>query len=263
MKYNLHTHSFYCGHGSGRISEYAEYADKKGYEVLGFSEHCPFPDNRFHSTRMDYSQMGDYLSDIEEEASKRSMIILRGFECDYFPEYRSYFEDVREDVDYLITGTHFMISGDRISNPFDGSMTKEDLFIYADSTIKAMESGLFAFVCHPDVYLSHCPFDNEAEAVAKDIIALSNELLLPLEVNANGIAKSIAAGCKEYGYPNNSFWSLASSMNARCVMNADAHSVESIDKYSDKLEAFVSEHALNMVTPIIESVGGKSRLSFR
>ncbi len=263
MKYNLHTHSFYCGHGSGKIEEYAEYAEKKGYELLGFSDHCPFPDNRFHSTRMDYSQMKDYLSDIAKAASEYSISILRGFECDYFPEYKSYFEDVRADVDYLITGTHFMISGDRISNPFDGSMTKEDLFIYADSTIKAMESGLFAFVCHPDVYLSHCPFDSNAASVAKDIITLSNELSIPLEVNANGIAKSIAAGNEEYGYPNHSFWTLASSMNACCIMNADAHSVENLDKYSDKLEAFVSEHSLNMVTPFIDTSDGANRLSFR
>lgn len=262
MKYNLHTHSFYCGHGEGSIIEYAEYAESKGFDILGFSEHCPFPDNRFHSTRMDYSQLGNYLNDVDQATSGSSITILKGFECDYFPEFKSYFEDLRESADYLITGTHFMVSDDRISNPFDPGMTRDDLFIYADSAIKAMESGLFSFVCHPDVYLSHYPFDADARAVARDIITLSNELGLPLEINANGIAKAVAAGLSEYGYPNKNFWKLAEEMEARCIMSSDAHTVENLDKYSDRLKAFAEQYTLKMAEPAVTEENGRKKISF-
>ena len=70
MKYNLHTHSFYCGHGSGTIKEYADFAQASGYEVFGFSEHIPFPDNHFKSSRMDYSRKALYEADVNEEKNR-------------------------------------------------------------------------------------------------------------------------------------------------------------------------------------------------
>ncbi len=48
---NLHTHSFYCGHGHGHIAEYVQAAASTSLKALGFSEHCPFPDDRYRSTR--------------------------------------------------------------------------------------------------------------------------------------------------------------------------------------------------------------------
>ena len=262
MKYNLHTHSFYCGHGEGKIEDYASYAEEKGFELLGFSEHAPFPDNIFHSTRMNYSQISDYLADVDRARERHNMTILKGFECDYLPAYKDYFEDLREHVDYLITGTHYMISDYRISNPFDGSMTKEDLFIYANSTIKAMESGLFSFVCHPDVFLSHYPFDEDAKSVSRDIITLSVELNLPLEVNANGIAKSHNEGLDYYRYPRKEFFSLASSLGAVFVKNSDAHKVANLDKYSAELDAFIKELDLDMLEPKAIKEGERYKLTF-
>ena len=142
-------------------------------------------------------------------------------------------------------------------------MTRDDLFIYADSTIKAMESGLFSFVCHPDVYLSHYPFDADAKAVARDIIMLSNELGLPLEMNANGIAKAVAAGRGEYGYPNKEFWSLAEEMGAECILSSDAHAVENLDKYYDRLQAFAGQYSMEMAEPVVTEENGRKKISFR
>lgn len=263
IKYNLHTHSFYCGHGEGEIKDYADYADEKHFDILGFSEHCPFPDDLFHSTRMAYNAMGRYLDDVDRARSEHKAIILKGFECDYLPKYRSYFEDLKEKVDYLIAGTHFMISDDGISNPFDGSMRKKDLFIYASSTIKAMESGLFSFFCHPDVFLSHYPFDEDAKAVSKDIIALAKEMDMPLEVNANGIAKADLEHIDFYRYPRMEFFALVKAAGVKCVKSSDAHKVVNLDKYSKVLDDFIAPLELDFVEPAVCEYKNKYRLSLK
>ena len=38
-KVNLHTHTYYCRHGSGNAADYMVWAEKAGLQVLGFSEH--------------------------------------------------------------------------------------------------------------------------------------------------------------------------------------------------------------------------------
>ena len=82
MLYNLHTHSRYCGHGSGEIVDYLSYASGKGFSFLGFSEHCPFPTGRFRSTRMPYSERGEYENDVRSSASGFSFPVLLGYEID-------------------------------------------------------------------------------------------------------------------------------------------------------------------------------------
>ena len=39
QKFNLHTHTWRCGHAVGEDSEYIENAIVAGFECLGFSEH--------------------------------------------------------------------------------------------------------------------------------------------------------------------------------------------------------------------------------
>ena len=44
---NYHTHTSYCRHAKGTVAEYAQEARKSGLEVLGFSDHIPYPGNPF------------------------------------------------------------------------------------------------------------------------------------------------------------------------------------------------------------------------
>ena len=259
MKYNLHTHSVYCGHGSGTIKEYADFAQKSGYEMFGFSEHIPFPDNHFKSSRMDYSIKNLYEEDVKR-AKDRDMKVLLGYECDYSPEWKGYFEDTLGVVDYLIAGTHYMKrdSGQTVS-PFSYPFCPSDFVIYANATIKAMDSGLFSFIAHPDVYLCMYPFDKNAKAAAIDIISAAVELSIPLEINSNGIAKSEEANSKGCGYPSKEFWMLAKEMGVKAVLSSDAHNVPNVEKYYKRLVEFAKDIDIELLEP--QFVGGK--LSFR
>jgi len=81
---NLHTHSYYCGHGFGEVVEYAQEGLDQGLALLGMSEHCPVPDNRWAGSRMSYSMLDSYNKDCLTTKAEYAgrLEVLRGFECD-------------------------------------------------------------------------------------------------------------------------------------------------------------------------------------
>ena len=101
MTYNLHTHSFYCGHGSGTIKEYADRAEEKDFDILGFSEHIPFRDGFLSKSRMPYGDYASYESDVRKEKERRPFPVLLGYEVDYFASRHGYYEEVKERVEYF------------------------------------------------------------------------------------------------------------------------------------------------------------------
>lgn len=44
QKFNLHTHTFRCGHASGTDDQMVLSAIETGFELLGFSDHMPYPE---------------------------------------------------------------------------------------------------------------------------------------------------------------------------------------------------------------------------
>ena len=60
---NYHTHCRRCRHARGEASEYAEEAIRKGLSVLGFSDHLPFPFDRYGGMRMPYAELEEYLEE--------------------------------------------------------------------------------------------------------------------------------------------------------------------------------------------------------
>lgn len=258
MKYNLHTHSFYCRHGEGTIQEYVDEAERIGLQILGFSEHCPYPDRILESnfSRMYYPMMPFYERDVRLAAEKSSIKILLGYECDIWPGRDSYISSLKERTDYLICGVHFLPSydGSIMSSFTDAMVDSRNLKIYTDAYIHAISSGMFLFCAHPDVYM-YCreKWDNEAKVAAKAIISAAVECNIPLEINANGILKALREGKSEYGYPHREFWSLASEMGASCVLSSDAHKIENLSANESRLKAFANSFDLKFMEPVIEN----------
>ncbi len=241
IRYNLHTHSFYCGHGSGKISEYCGRAEEEGFGVLGFSEHCPFPDGRLSASRMPYSSMRVYEEDVRGQ--KRPFRILLGYEVDYFSEMRAFYEETAARVDYLIGGTHFIRRADgTLTSVFEPGLSSDDLRIYADSTVKAMETGLFSFYAHPDVFLSAREFDAEAKAVSSAILDAAADLDIPLEINGNGLIQG-------RGYPSRGFWEIAAEKGVPALLSTDAHSVRNLDASFEGISAFARELGIEVLYP--------------
>ena len=68
-KTNYHTHTKRCMHATGTDADYVKAALDAGLDVLGFSDHGPFPDNRF-DFRMPYADQdgngsfGDFFPEV-------------------------------------------------------------------------------------------------------------------------------------------------------------------------------------------------------
>ena len=174
---NLHTHTARCGHASGAVEEYCREAVNQGVAVLGFSDHAPFPDGRYPESRMDYSELPAYLDDIERMRSRfPELVLLAGAEVDYLQSVgRAFYEETysaAKGFDYRILGPHF------IEPQLDAALfPHERLRAYADATIRAMETGLFDYVAHPDMFMSGCPrWTPELRALAAEMAAASKAL---------------------------------------------------------------------------------------
>ncbi|MGE4455016.1 MAG: histidinol-phosphatase [Sphaerochaeta sp.] len=264
---NLHTHSFYCGHGSGTVSEYVHVAGQKGLKVLGMSEHCPVPDHRWSRSRMDYSQMDAYERDcsIAKQESPEGLTVLTGYECDYLDVYKEYYEEVSDRVDYLICAIHDLSrDSEREFSVFWNPLSKKDLATYTDLYCQALSSGLFLFGAHPDLFGYYYPkWDAETEACSRAIIACAVEHNVALEINANGMRKRKVQDENgwRYSYPLSPFWELASEYPLQVVTHSDAHAATLLKDGYEECSQIAEDHGLSFCSYQVETgADGRSSL---
>ncbi len=244
---NLHTHSYYCGHGFGEVAEYAQEGLEQGLQLLGMSEHCPVPDNRWRGSRMAYSMLDSYNRDCiqAKEEYRGRLEILRGFECDYLPQYDSYFQELGQECDYLFFAVHDLsLAIDDEYSIFWNPITKEDLFAYTKLYLEGIESGHFLFGAHPDVFChSYRAWDEETIACSKDIIACAIANDVALEINGNGMRKGLVRTSygKRYAYPHHEFWKLAAETPLKVLCNSDAHNPAHVNDSMEDCLTFARE----------------------
>lgn len=255
---NLHTHSFYCGHGHGQIEEYVEKAKAIGLGILGFSEHLPLPDNKFSKSRMSFNEMPLYEEDVKRYENDDGIKILLGYEADYYPHYHKYTSDVKSRVDYLTFGVHFVYREEekRYVSPFTTDLNLKDLNQYFMQYNAALESGLFLFAAHPDlVYMGYTSFDSNLKALFRDIIKVSKEFNIPLEINGNGLLKRQRLGKETY--PVSEFWDMAFGEDMVVISGYDAHEVEDLENSKNLLSSFCRERGYDKLLSEIAYENGE------
>lgn len=228
MNYNYHTHTYRCKHAKGTDEAYVKAAIKNGFEVLGFTDHCAwrFENKRYRSgMRMSERQIAGYVKSVRrlQEKYKDKIDIRLGFEVEYLEKYWDWMKETLDkyQFDYIIVGHHF--SGDEIGGTYSGNLTTvEQINNYADDICKAMDSGIVAYIAHPDIFMKgYQKWDEHSEAVARRIIEKSMETGVPIEYNLLGLEH--ARNDKRVGYPNPKFWRLAGQMGATALVGVDAH----------------------------------------
>jgi len=232
---NYHTHTYRCGHASGEASDYARVALESGMSLLGFSDHTPLPDGRWSDFRMASRELDGYVDAVRTAASRYPALeVLLGMECEWLPEFKGFYEDEllgAREFDYLIGACHLTQVDGRWQGSFDHTSTPVALRAYAKLCVATMESGLFAFIAHPDLFGSCNPVWNpDTAACAHEICTASVALGVPLEINGLGFRKSLIPG--EQGprppYPWTPFWEVAAACGVQVVLNSDAHHPEDV-----------------------------------
>ena len=234
MKANLHTHTFRCGHACGEDIDYVRAACGRGFEVLGFSDHMPWPYKSgftHPSVRMEAAALPEYIASIRSLASsfRGKIRILTGFECEFFPEYIGWLQDVAEEnsLDYLILGNHYDTS-DETGMYFGRTETPDQLARYVEMTIRGLRTGLFSYLAHPDLFLRRWPsgFTADCKSAARDLCAACAGLHIPMEYNTH--MRWAARQGREPGYPSREFFEIARESGVRVLIGLDAHDPEEL-----------------------------------
>lgn len=234
-KNNYHTHTTRCYHASGKDEEYVKAAIKAGIKELGFSDHTPWHyDSSFKATmRMPESQLDDYIESIRylKEKYKDQISILIGLECEYFERYMPWLEKMLKDkqIDYIILGNHYYQT-DELHQYFGSPVNEYYLKAYVDHCIKAIDTGLYSYIAHPDLVY----YDKDSKLYQEEmsrLCAYAKEKDMPLEFNLLGFMSG-------RHYPNESFWKIASKYQNKAIIGFDAHSPDALLKDDIYQQAF-------------------------
>lgn len=280
-KVNYHTHTYRCGHANGTEEEMVQSAINMGIEVLGMCCHVPLPHYRKHllfsipairslrsvlslghafikdgpNMRMPYKDIEEHLEKVAECQEKycHQIKIYKGFEAEGLTEYFAYYQSLLDEnkVDYLILGHHFhkhCIHSDYFGKDH---MTKKDIYQYCNDIEKAIETRLFSYIAHPDLFFQgYHDFGIDAKTVCRRICEKAKEYHIPLEINAGGIRKGLQTIQDEevYFYPNSHFWKIASEVGNDVIIGFDAHDPADLnnDMYEQLLK-FADEHHLHLI----------------
>lgn len=225
MVNNYHTHTYRCLHAIGSDEDYVKCAIQAGMKQLGFSDHTPWHyDSSFQPTmRMDKSQLDDYVKSISllKEKYKDQIDILIGLECEYFEKYMPWLKQILQSypIDYIILGNHYYQS-DETRIYFGSPLNKSYLKSYVDHCIKAIDSGLYSYIAHPDL----ANFDSKDPFYLQEMRRLcqyAKKHNMPLEFNLLGFSTG-------RHYPNKDFWQIASHYQNKVIIGFDAHSPDSL-----------------------------------
>lgn len=257
MKCNYHTHTKRCNHAQGSDEEYVLSAIENGYEVLGFADHTPWKYNSNYTPRirMRLEEFENYYASLKalKEKYKDKIEILIGVEAEYFPEYMEWFKEFKEkNLDYAIFGNHFYISDEK--ELYFGRLTDKDEYLeaYVDYCIKGLSTGIYSYLCHPDLFMrGRQVFDEKALWASETICEYASEHNIPLEYNLEGL--HITMSGRNVYYPYDEFWKVAKKYNCKAIIGVDAHNPDSLkdDTYRQKALNFLNNLGIEVIDKIL------------
>lgn len=250
---NYHMHTYLCNHAEGKPIDYVKEALKHNYLEVGMSDHLPMPEF-VGSTRMRVDEFSLYLEMLNEAeiyANKHNIKFFKGGEIEYLSNNPIY-ERYLKDLDYLILGQHYIVKENNYKSVYKLD-DLEDIIIYRNTLIEALQTGYFNLLCHPDLcfYNIKNPTKEMYEAL-RPVVIKAKELNIPIEFNANGIRKAKnkfdSLDEKDYLYPRMEFFKIVKEENAQVHVSSDAHYLIDLHDYAiEKSYKLINQLGLEVV----------------
>ena len=250
---NYHTHTSRCGHAIGTDEQYVIEAIKAGFQTLGFTDHFMAPD---------LNRNFEYFDSIAllKEKYKNQIDIKIGLEVEYFKYYLPFYHKLIDEkhVDYLIFGNHCYLADD--AKDREGSYdflenehgSLKTLELYYKSFKEAVETGLFKYIAHPDIFMkSYQRWDEHTIELTHKIARLLEKYNLYAELNGQGYRSQKRM---EYDgkivptYPFKEFYKILSTYNIKFVIGCDAHEPT---KFTDDAIKFMTNMAKELNLNVI------------
>ena len=250
MKVNYHSHTTRCHHAVGTEREYVEAAIESGLEVLGFSDHTPYPfkDGYVSRIRMGMDELEDYVNTVLalKDEYRNDIEIHLGLEVEYYPAvFSDLVKAVSEyPIEYFLLAQHYL--GNEQGDVYSGTATEDPatLIRYCRHLKDAMDTGCFTYLAHPDLIRfigDPVLYDTHMRQLCRD----ANAYKLPLEINFLGL-------CENRHYPNETFWKIAGEENCDVIFGIDAHKPTAF-KYVETLQkahALVEKYGLHLLEDV-------------
>lgn len=235
----FHVHTYRCQHADEVPDEdYVLKAIQIGVTGIWFTDHAPFPGNRFHN-RMLYEELEEYIESIlnlKEKYEDRIHIHL-GMEIEYLSEYdrEGYYDELLNDdrFEVLMLGQHM---AEDAENPrihtFDWDkerLKNEEYKALMGALTDGICTGKFNIVAHPDRSFRRCKkWTDEMSDLSEKLIDKAKEHNMPLEINMHSLED------KHHFWPE--FWDIAKEKGSQIIIGLDAHSPGELDKRRVKSE---------------------------
>lgn len=256
MLANYHTHCSHCKHAEGTVEDYVLQAIKQHFDILGMSDHVPYPHRDF-GYRMDMTEIWDYINEVRyaQQQYGRQLQILLGFESEYLASQRAYYEELLDDygAEYLVLGQHFFDYDGDYKNAYFITDTA-DCVRYAKTVAEGLRTGYYALLAHPDIVgVNRLPWDRNMEEMTDIIIDSAIECDVPLEINANGIRRGLVEDKLglHYMYPHFKFWEKVAEAKVPAVVSADCHAPSLLyDNDVKRARAFAEEMGVRLIDEI-------------
>lgn len=245
FKANWHTHNFRCRHALGDFIDYAIAAREAGISVLGISDHCPTPDDRDCGVRMRLAELQGYIDGFRAMRDAVPGVKMHlGVELEHYGDiFPGYAESLlAAGIEYIAGATHFFClpDGTLISSWNEVPADDQPLhaLAYGDFVAGMIESGLYAFIAHPDLMGCFCDhWLPECEEATHKIARAARNCGIPLEINTSGYNKpwktDTWTDATRPQYPWEPFWEVVGEEGAAVLVNSDAHRPDLLMQHID------------------------------
>lgn len=235
QSFNYHTHTYRSGHSEyASDEEMLQAARNMGISMIGFSEHIPNPDLVLpdEDHRMLSSEVDGYIASISKMKQEHpDMTILAGFEAEYDPMREAFLGEMRDKVDYMILGQHFVNRGLQMISPNNNPNYPIE---YANMVSQAIDSGIFDIVAHPDHFMEFRDtmerdearklFDENAVLASQIICEKARDMGIPIEINLAKATSGKVLSDGSLAFPHPTFWKVAQEIDGlKILKGVDAH----------------------------------------
>jgi histidinol-phosphatase (PHP family) len=219
------------------VEEYCRVAERRGIDEICFTTHLILtgPDVQHGISPGD---IPEYLEEIQTAREDTTVKLRTGLEIDWFPEVEKRIEEVigEHHLDYVLGSMHYVRGvdiGSRRHSPafFLGRPLVDALDIYYEDWGRAVESGLFDVMAHPDYFRKYLGLTHEMPVSWEDYGSSVYDAIdrlkshdVGVEVNSSGWRHGIGDV-----YPVKGFLRAAREAGVEKVtVGSDCHRIEDL-----------------------------------
>lgn len=155
---DYHVHENYSSDApTGYVESYIQEAERKDIQEIAFTTHYIIQLDREHGIQE--NQINEYIENIRRADEETDIKLKAGLEVDYFPDSERELGRILDEhsLDFVLGSVHYVNGldiGSRRQSPnfFLGRTISEAADEYYTEWKKAIESGLFDVIAHPDYW---------------------------------------------------------------------------------------------------------------